>query len=466
MRRATEFLLIRCKRIARFLLNEGLTFPSLHYFHGMAWESVGRREQAAAAYARAIAAADRSGNRLMFQSRQRWQFALERTLAEACRRRVDDPYFDARISLDPHSAATRVQRNRAAGHYEAAWCHRGLRIDGFLDPLRTHTKAVRFLLDGRLLREVTVARRPLLPPFFQLTLQRPSIAAFPPDATLRLETREGEPLLFHGCAATRIQVPHGDGRLAGNDMKVDKKGLLVTPDTGLHCRQQAMLDVYAAAREAFRRELDTPLFLLYGTLLGFHRGGDFIPGDDDFDVGYVSACTSAREAKHEAMRMVVRLVAAGFTVSFNRNGRLFRLRLPDSPPHVHLDVHGVWFEDGYAWIHPQARLPCTRQDFLPTGTGTLRNIGVEVPQRPEAFLRAYYGASWRVPDPAYSTAAKRVPRAVLRNLARAFVTPAEYGAMQREIAGLAATGARPGRLISIGSHSLYPLVDYERDCDW
>ena len=55
---------------------------------------------------------------------------------------------------------------------------------------------------------------------------------------------------------------------------------------------------------------------------------------------------------------------------------------------------------------------------------------------------------------------------MLRNLARAFVTPAEYGAMQREIAGLAATGARPGRLISIGSHSLYPLVDYERDCDW
>ena len=164
--------------------------------------------------------------------------------------------------------------------------------------------------------------------------------------------------------------------------------------------------------------------------------------------------------------MVVRLVARGFTVSFNRNGRLFRLRLADSPPHVHLDVHAVWFEDGRAWIHPQARLDCTPEDFLPPRTGVLRGVAVDLPQRPEAFLRAYYGESWRVPDPAYSTVARRIPRGVSRNLARAFVTPAEHGEMQREISALPAAGVPPGRLISIGSHSLYPLDAYERDCDW
>ena len=38
--------------------------------------------------------------------------------------------------------------------------------------------------------------------------------------------------------------------------------------------------------------------------------------------------------------------------------------------------------------------------------------------------------------------------------------------MQREISALPAAGVPPGRLISIGSHSLYPLDAYERDCDW
>ncbi|MDQ2701607.1 MAG: LicD family protein [Pseudomonadota bacterium] len=402
----------------------------------------------------------------MFKVRQQWQFELERTLHEAGRPRVDDPVFACRALPAPASRAPDAARRVAPGSYRARWSFRGLRITGFLDPRYTKGLKIRLLLNGKPLREVSVAKAPLIPPYFQITIQRPALATFPPTSELALESTDGKTLLCEGCSVTHLDVPHGTGSAVRGLSAIDKKGFLVMANADLAKRQAEFLEIYRAAREAFAREFGKPLFLLYGTLLGFHRSGDFIPGDDDFDVGYASACTTAREVKLEAMQIVVCLVTAGFVVSFNRNGRLFRLRLPGMPPSSHLDVHSVWFERDATWIHPQARLACREGDFLPTREGIFRGIAADVPCIPEAFLGAYYGDGWRIPDPSYSTAAKHIPKGVLRNLARAFVTPVDLANMQREIERRTGSEATHGRLISIGSYSLYPVGDYEQNCDW
>jgi hypothetical protein len=245
---------------------------------------------------------------------------------------------------------------------------------------------------------------------------------------------------------------------------VDKKGFLVRPRDDVDQLQRGFLEIYAAAHRFFRTDLGKPLFVLYGTLLGQHRNDDFIPGDDDFDVGYYSDAGSSTAVRAEGMEIVIKLVRAGFVVTLNRQGRLFRLRLPGMPPKCHLDVHAVWRERGSLWIHPRANLDCVREDFLPEGAAKLRVTEVSVPARPVAFLAAYYGADWRVPDPAYSTAARNFPHWKTRLLRRSCVSPAHVKALQGRIAETPAS--TNGMLIAIGIQSLYPLDRYEALCDW
>lgn len=465
-----ERLLTFLKSATRFIQNEGITLPGLWFILGTWHEENARHDAAILAYTRALNLADRSSSQRMFLVRQRWQFRLERQYYLRGTPRVEDPLFECRADPDRTSRCSTAQRQRSPGHYEAYWDYRGLRIDGFLS-YRVRECILRVYLGERLLRELTIVRNGWAPPHFQLTLTRPTIAACPASSTLRLELADGRRLLCEGCAQVSIAVPHGTGSIdqAGNGgdgtRSIDKKGFLVEHGQSRDSRQSQMLELYSAAMSAFMDLFDRHLMLLYGTLLGQVRSRDFIPGDDDFDVGYVSLMTSPEAVKVEAKDIALRLVRAGFVVSFNRSGRLFRLRRPGDEPKVHLDVHPVWFEPSGTWIHPRAHLSCRIDDFLPASQGTFRGAAAYLPGKPEAFLAAYYGPGWRVPDPAYSTAARRFPRHMRRHLARAFVTPAEYAEMQAALAAQPAPAAA-GRLISIGSHSLYPLAEYERTCDW
>lgn len=455
-----EVVLTRLKRATRFLINEGINVPSMVFLWGAVLEEAGRLDRAAAVYQRALDLADRSRDRRMFKVRQRWQFRLERLWHLRGNPRVHDPLFACGLQPRHDRAA-----GPAAGGFRAQWEARGLRIDGFLFPLgRSRTIEVR--IDDMVVRTIPLTRVAFLPPFFQITLTRATIEAFPPRSTLRLVAEDGSGLAWGGAQDVEVVVPHGDGSLGSHgpaDRAVDKKGTLIGPQAEMEARRARLLDLYARARDAFDQHAGSPLMLMYGTLLGFHRGGDFIVDDDDFDVGYFSDAVSVDEVKREGMALVEKLAAAGFWVSFNRVGRLFRLRSPDDPPEIHLDVHAMWREHGALWIHPKARLACTREDFLPCAQARFRGVQVNLPARPEAFLAGYYGPGWRTPDPAYSTNSRPFSYAWRRYLARAFVTPTEYAGMRERIAAAAPGG--PGRLISIGSHSLYPLDVYNRECE-
>jgi phosphorylcholine metabolism protein LicD len=101
---------------------------------------------------------------------------------------------------------------------------------------------------------------------------------------------------------------------------MNKKGVISATEDELRERQSAYLELYADLRRFFAEELGKPLMLMYGTLLGYHRDGDLIPGDDDFDAGYISDEHDPIAVKEETKRVIATLVRAGYLVSFNRRG--------------------------------------------------------------------------------------------------------------------------------------------------
>jgi hypothetical protein len=341
-----------------------------------------------------------------------------------------------------------------------------MRLDGFV--FDKSVKNVQIIIDGEAVRSIGLYTIPLAPNYFHYHIMREVFNTFPAESILEIKTSDSRGLVSDFGKKVKLSVPHGSGELGKrlkNGASINKKGFYAPTKEDVIQRQNRYLKIYEKAKDYFDNNFGSPLFILYGTLLGSYRGGDFIPGDDDFDGGYISHKTSAAEVKEETMNLVVDLVLNGFTCSFNRKGRLFRLRLAEDTPDVHLDLRPVWYEDGAIWAHKQARLELTVEDFLPVKSVKLRNSTVYHPNNAEAFLKAYYGPGWRVPDPGYSNSTI-IPRYVTKKLASICITPEDYQTMLAEIEKRRPDYPGAGKLISIGSYDLYPLEDFEKNCEW
>jgi hypothetical protein len=256
-------------------------------------------------------------------------------------------------------------------------------------------------------------------------------------------------------------VPHGDGTLPealAAGMSLDKKGDLSVSAEETARRQQEYLELYAEVRAFFEQRLGRDLFVIYGTLLGIHRDGDLIPGDDDFDAGYLAGSSDPEGAKDEAKRIIVELVRAGYTVAFNRRGRLFRVMRQDSPGgRLHLDLRPIWFDGGHVWLHNYSTFPASLDDFLPVGDVELRGERVSVPRHPEVFLGGHYGPGWRVPDPGFMYYRHDIDPGIHAYLDRALLTPAEHQELLRTVRSVTEGVPGVGRLVAIGAQDLYPL---------
>jgi tetratricopeptide (TPR) repeat protein len=425
---------------------------------GEAYAAAGDLDGAVAAYEKAVRAAERTTQRWALGTKQRWQFQLELCHARNGTARVVDPLFQ--VTAIPAGKQV-TGDHQVPGLFTAQLGYAGLTISGFL-LTPAAAEYVTVMLGESVLRSVNVNDDSHLP-LFTLLIKRSALARFPQASTLRVVTPEGEPLRApHGFAHIELAIPHGDGSVAGilgAGGSLTKKGEIAQSLVEVRQRQDRDLEIYRRVRDFFEDHLGRSIFLLYGSLLGYHRDGDLIPGDDDFDAGFVCDATDAVGAKQETKDIVVALISAGFTVSFNRRGRLFRIQL-NRAGRDHVDVHPVWFQDGNAWIHNVARLPLTRDQFLPAATGKLRGVTVSTPHDPEAFLQENYGKGWKVPDPGFRYYPGALAPQVRRNLARALITVGEYHDLARRVERETAGSATAGRLVSIGSQDLYPLEQF------
>ena len=139
--------------------------------------------------------------------------------------------------------------------------------------------------------------------------------------------------------------------------------------------------------------------LCYGTLLGAHREGAFIPHDDDVDL-IVNYEVDLKRGKDAVSQLVSDLVARGWRAYIVEPTLMIKVIPPDSG--VEVDVFPcfaekdaldckVYMEPGRFWTLPTNML-------VPfSDTTKLYGISFPAPANIEGFLEARYGASWRVP---------------------------------------------------------------------
>jgi hypothetical protein len=390
--------------------------------------------------------------------KHRWQFQVESIYHRLGEARVEDPLFDC--TVEPGEPV--VQQRPFVGLFNARTTFAGLAITGMV--AANNCDQVEIIVGGTPLRTVNLGGDGYFPQF-ALEVKRATLASFPRHTEIEVRAPDGARLHAPGGAdRIRVSVPHGDGRLAGiiaAGGKLDKKGVISPSLEETQLRQQRYLEIYARVRDFFEQVLGRPPFLMYGTLLGIYRDGAFIPGDDDFDAGYVSDEADPLAVKEETKRLIIELVRAGFTVSFNRKGRLFRIQLErEATDGFHLDMRPLWFQDGNVWVHNHCSFPSSRDDFLPVVESELRGIRVFLPRNTEAFLRGHYGPGWKVPDPGFMYYLSEIDPGILDNLSRALITVREYKELAERIRREVGTSATAGRFVSVGSQDLYPLTEF------
>lgn len=401
---------------------------------GHAYERLGRHDAARMRYVEAVERARRSDRRSEIAWLHAASFLEQRALRALGLPHVDDPLLGCTLTPDAGE-----RERAAAGRFTGEIGVSGLRLYGFADP---DVDAVVIELDGLPLRSTATSsgRRRA----FTYVIAPDALASFPPDGRVRV--RAGQRLLRVGRAgwALRAAVPFGDGSLVEalhGGRTLDKKGSLPRDEAARAERRRAYLDLYRRARAAFTAYVGRDLFLMYGTLLGAWREGDLIAGDDDVDVGYLSDAVTTNAVMGETVEVIRALLAAGFDVSFNRRGRLFRLADAGAArAGVHLDVRPVWFEQGRAWAHNHFSMPSRRDAWEPFQEGRLGDVAVMLPRDPEPFLAFQYGPGWRTPDPGFTYRREDVPEAVHRHLAKTLLTPLEYHELRERFDGARSAG--------------------------
>ncbi|MCZ4352448.1 hypothetical protein O4H61_07960 [Roseovarius aestuarii] len=293
---------------------------------------------------------------------------------------------------------------------------------------------------------------------FHYTIKRDTLAHFPRECCLRLRFSDGRLLQSRELGAeVCLTIPHGDGTLAEQVAicgKLDKKGNLPPPPELLIEKHKAYLELYQRANKVFHHVWGRPLLLMCGTLLGQHREDGFIPGDDDFDVGYVTDATTGPEVKADAIERIEKLAHAGLTVVVNREGKPFRIAAPETGPALHLDVTPI-FSDGHGHVllHKMACLPLELDSLRDCITVDMCSMPVEKPRETASFLAAYYGKDWATPNPYFTYSNHMLPRRAAQMLNQTCLTLAEQRALvdRLEAAGLG------DHFLPISLQPLYPL---------
>ena len=142
-------------------------------------------------------------------------------------------------------------------------------------------------------------------------------------------------------------------------------------------------------------------FLVSGTLLGVIRDGDFIPYDNDLDIGLFGL------ENYEKIRKIVSSSGL-FTVLPNRSRKTLRVRHINGTP---IDIFFHWRSGGRVW-HGGVKVDWWNTEFELT-TSVFRGLPILIPKDTNKYLTENYG-QWKQHSPSFDSAID-TPNAVIVN---------------------------------------------------
>ncbi|WP_127112990.1 hypothetical protein [Shimia sediminis] len=150
----------------------------------------------------------------------------------------------------------------------------------------------------------------------------------------------------------------------------------------------------------FRVEFDLQLYLVWGSLLGAAREGDFIGHDVDIDMAYVSKARSALGVLKERDRITDLFDRYGMIVTAPNHGRFLLPGTVDPDtggiPHG-IEIYTSFVTQGDYYCYPCIPGWLSGRDIKPFGTASLRGIDFAIPRKTDAWMAAHYGDNWRTP---------------------------------------------------------------------
>lgn len=249
---------------------------------------------------------------------------------------------------------------------------------------------------------------------------------------------------IYGDVFSSVKNPTGDGTYhdaLGSQNVIESHGNFVKLKSIDMEWKAEKIEWYLAAEKEFKDFHEIDIFLIYGSLLGCLRDGDFIPHDGDMDVAFFCNSNTPEAVSIEVQALIFDLLRRGVNIQIVGRGGFFRACFNDT----FVDVFPIWFSDSRVWLHNTSCLKLSKNDFLPVQRSLLNGSPVNIPQNSELFLKEKYGDSWRVPDVTYKPKPK--DHVILSYLQRSNIESDCIKKLQSDLALLVESGVPAGKLI-------------------
>lgn len=147
-----------------------------------------------------------------------------------------------------------------------------------------------------------------------------------------------------------------------------------------------------------------------GTLLGTIRDNDFISGDDDVDMFYISKRNDLKSVLQEFETVIkpflianqYEIIPISWTWNQKKHPMLGQCHIIKDG--VSIDLWSGWFSDENRFYLTYAiEGTLNKNDILPLKGYNLKESTFYIPNHYDEFLQVLYGKDWKIPDPNYKT---------------------------------------------------------------
>jgi SAM-dependent methyltransferase len=212
------------------------------------------------------------------------------------------------------------------------------------------------------------------------------------------------------CGSGTVKHPDRDGVYRPIDLKskmdedyiFSQSGVLQLAKRSDEKWQRKVAWLYREVREVLKSEFGNDVFLIYGTLLGAVREGNYIGHDVDFDAAYLSGLKRPEEVVLERHRVARVLIDHGLDVCPKKTA--LHIYKPDDAS-ARIDLFHLYFDSADELCMPFGVAGTSsfhRDQWAGIEEIELNGESMGVPAAAESIVEHVYGDGWREPKPGFN----------------------------------------------------------------